>query len=130
GKSRAQFKRNFQIQLGGSMKSALQLQLAFLVFLFLGVQAFADSITSPVFPPPGKTSMSKENQLALGNEAAAHVYKTMPVLPDDSPESQYIRQLGQKLVDTIPHENSWPYEFHVIPQKDINAFALPGGQMF
>ncbi len=84
----------------------------------------------PTFPNPGKTSMSKENQQALGMQVAAEVYKTMPVLPDDSPETRYIRQLGRKLVDTIPEEYSWPFEFHVIPQKDINAFALPGGQMF
>ncbi len=54
----------------------------------------------------------------------------MPVLPDSSPETQYIRQLGAKLVAVIPPQYSWPYEFHVIPQKEINAFALPGGQIF
>src|SRR6185503_15718060 len=84
----------------------------------------------PTFPNPGKTSMSKENQCALGMEVAAKVYQQMPVLPDDSPETQYVRQLGQKLVATIPAQYSWPFEFHVVPQKEINAFALPGGQMF
>ena len=54
----------------------------------------------------------------------------MPVLPDSSPETQYIRQIGQRLAATIPSEYSWPFEFHVIPQKEINAFALPGGPMF
>jgi beta-barrel assembly-enhancing protease len=85
---------------------------------------------APTFPNPGKTSMSKENQHALGMEAAAQAYQQMPILPDSSPESQYVRQLGQKLVATIPQEYSWPFEFHVVPQKEINAFALPGGQMF
>jgi hypothetical protein len=61
---------------------------------------------------------------------AAEVYKTMPVLPDDSPETQYVRELGLRLVETIPEQYSWPFEFHVIPQKEINAFALPGGKMF
>jgi hypothetical protein len=27
-------------------------------------------------------------------------------------------------------EYSWPFEFHVVAQKEINAFALPGGEMF
>ena len=31
---------------------------------------------------------------------------------------------------TIPAEHSWPFEFHVVAQKEINAFALPGGPMF
>jgi Zn-dependent protease with chaperone function len=85
---------------------------------------------APTFPNPGKTSISRDQQYALGMEAAEQVFQQMPVLPDDSPESLYIRQLGQKLVATIPEQNSWPFEFHVVPQKDINAFALPGGQMF
>ncbi|HEU4390318.1 MAG TPA: M48 family metallopeptidase [Blastocatellia bacterium] len=63
-------------------------------------------------------------------KVAGQVYEQMPVLPDSSPETQYVRHLGQKLVATIPQEYSWPFEFHVIPQAEINAFALPGGQMF
>jgi Zn-dependent protease with chaperone function len=100
-----------------------------LTTLLFATQAYAQS-AAPTFPDPGKTSMSKENQRALGMQAAAQVYQQMPVLPDSSPETIYIRQIGQKLVATIPQENSWPFEFHVVPQKEINAFALPGGQMF
>ncbi|MEY2412375.1 MAG: hypothetical protein QOD84_981 [Acidobacteriaceae bacterium] len=68
--------------------------------------------------------------MQLGRKVMGEVYKQMPVLPDSSPETQYIQQLGKRLASAIPREYSWPYEFHVIPQKDINAFALPGGPMF
>lgn len=98
--------------------------------LILLTTHLAAQTSGPTFPNPGKTSMSKDDQRALGMQVAAQVYKQMPVLPDTSPETQYVRQLGQKLVGTIPDEYSWPFEFHVIPQKEINAFALPGGQMF
>jgi len=74
--------------------------------------------------------MSREQQRALGLNAAAQVYQQMPVVPDSSLETQYIRQLGHKLVATIPPQNSWPFDFHVVAQKEINAFALPGGPMF
>ena len=30
----------------------------------------------------------------------------------------------------IPADRTWPYQFHVIPASDINAFALPGGPIF
>ena len=93
------------------------------------VQVCAQTV-APSFPNPGKTSISRDQQHALGMETAAQVFQQMPVMPDDSPESLYVRQLGQKLVATIPEQYSWPFEFHVVPQKDINAFALPGGQMF
>jgi Zn-dependent protease with chaperone function len=111
------------------MNRALTKPLRVCVLLCLAAQALAQSV-GPVFPNPGKASMSKQDQHALGMEAAAQVYQQMPVLPDSAPESQYVRQLGQKLVATIPQEYSWPFEFHVVPQKEINAFALPGGQMF
>jgi hypothetical protein len=74
--------------------------------------------------------MSKQQQEQLGRQAMAEVYQQIPVLPDSSPQTQYIRQLGKRLAGVIPQEYSWPFEFHVIPQKDINAFALPGGPMF
>jgi len=54
----------------------------------------------------------------------------MPVLPDSSPETRYVQELGKKLQAVIPADKSWPYQFHVIPAADINAFALPGGPIF
>ena len=96
--------------------------------MWLAAHAYAQS-SGPEFPDPGKT-MSRDQQRTLGLQAAGQVYQQMPVLPDSSPETQYIRQLGQKLVSTIPAEHSWPFEFHVVAQKEINAFALPGGPMF
>jgi hypothetical protein len=74
--------------------------------------------------------MSRENQEKLGLQAAAQVYQQMPVLPDSSPETQYIQSLGKRLVEVIPKDRTWPYQFHVVAQKEVNAFALPGGPMF
>ncbi len=104
----------------------LNIALVSTLLLTLGLAQYG----APVLPNPGRTSVSREQQQQLGLQAAGEVYKQMPVLPDSSPETQYIRRLGQRLVATIPSETSWPFEFHVIPQKEINAFALPGGEMF
>lgn len=107
---------------------ARSLALSLAVFFFVW-QSFA-ATTGPVLPDPGNTGVSKAEQEKIGRQAMAEVYRQMPVLPDSSPETQYVRQLGQRLVSVIPPEYSWPYEFHVIQQKEINAFALPGGPMF
>jgi peptidase M48-like protein len=88
------------------------------------------AVTSPELPNPGHTGMNRQEQIQVGFKSAAQVYQQMPVLPDNSPETQYVRQLGAKLVATIPQQYTWPYEFHVVLQKEINAFALPGGPMF
>jgi hypothetical protein len=84
----------------------------------------------PVLPDPGKVGMSKQQQEQVGLQAAGEVYQQMPVLPDSSPVTQYVQQLGKKLQAAIPADKSWPYQFHVIPSADINAFALPGGPIF
>src|SRR5215470_9819685 len=111
------------------MKRIFQKRLLCFVAVWLAAGAYAQSAT-PTFPDPGKAPMSREDQHALGLQAAAHVYEQMPVLPDNCPETQYVRQLGHKLVSAIPPQYSWPFEFHVVAQKEINAFALPGGEMF
>jgi Zn-dependent protease with chaperone function len=84
----------------------------------------------PELPDPGNPRMSRDQQEQLGLQAAGQVYKQMPMLPDSSPETQYIQRLGKRLVATIPPKHSWPFQFHVVAQKEINAFALPGGPMF
>ena len=84
----------------------------------------------PELPDPGNPRMTRDQQIQLGLQVAAEVYKQMPVLPDSSPETKYIQALGTRLYKTIPPEHSWPFQFHVVAQKEINAFALPGGPMF
>jgi hypothetical protein len=80
-------------------------------------------------PQPCKNSFTEQKEITEGKKAAAQVYKAMPVLPDSSPITQYIQQLGAKLVQVAPGYK-WPYEFHVVNQAEINAFALPGGPVF
>jgi Zn-dependent protease with chaperone function len=90
----------------------------------------AEGASTPQLPDPGTTGMNRQQQQQLGLQAMGEVYKQMPVLPDSSPETQYIQHLGKKLAGAIPADKSWPYQFHVIPAADINAFALPGGPIF
>ncbi|HZP25386.1 MAG TPA: M48 family metallopeptidase [Terriglobales bacterium] len=104
--------------------------LSLLTTLCLLVSQAVGVTGGPELPNPGKAPLTHDQQIQLGLKAASQVYQQMPVLPDNSPETQYIRQLGAKLEAVIPKQYSWPYEFHVIPQKEINAFALPGGQVF
>ncbi|HEX5435383.1 MAG TPA: M48 family metallopeptidase, partial [Candidatus Angelobacter sp.] len=104
--------------------------LAIVLALLLMPLELLAQYSEPVLPDPGSPGMSRQQQEQLGLQAAGEVYKQMPVLPDSSPVTQYVQQLGKKLEKVIPAEHSWPYQFHVIPSADINAFALPGGPIF
>lgn len=80
-------------------------------------------------PPVCKNAFTEQQEITEGNKVAAQVFQQMPVLPDSSPISQYVRNLGMKLVSNAPGYH-WPYNFHVVASEDINAFALPGGSVF
>src|SRR5205823_1711152 len=51
----------------------------------------------------------------------------------DPTVTEYVNTVGFRLVDAIPPEyqhREFRYTFRVVNQKEINAFALPGGPMY
>jgi beta-barrel assembly-enhancing protease len=80
-----------------------------------------------------KNKYSTQDDIKLGQEAAAQVRKEMPLLPEDGDVDNYVERVGQILVAAIPPEFAHPefrFDFSVVNASDINAFALPGGPMF
>ena len=79
-----------------------------------------------------KNSYSVADDVKLGQEAAAQVRKEMPLLHDERIDG-WVSDVGQKLAAAIPAEYRHPefrFTFETVNQKEINAFALPGGPMF
>jgi beta-barrel assembly-enhancing protease len=82
-----------------------------------------------VEPSHGFNMFSAQEEVQAGQQAAAQVSKQLPVLPDSDPVTIYVQKLGRQLAAHAPGAK-WPYTFHVVNQKEINAFALPGGPVF
>ncbi len=99
------------------------------VALFLIGLLLVPLLPARVIPTHGIDLFSAQEEVQAGQQAAAEVPKQLPVLPDSSPLSQYVSSLGHRLAEHAPGEK-WPYNFHVVNQKEINAFALPGGPIF
>jgi Zn-dependent protease with chaperone function len=100
---------------------------AFLIALALACQAVAQ--TKIVAP---KNSYKVSDDVKLGQEASAEVRKELPLL-NDSRVEEWAEDIGAVLVRAIPAEFQHPefhYTFDVVNQKEINAFALPGGPMY
>ena len=76
-----------------------------------------------------KNALTPQQEIAYGQKAEAQIFQQIPMLPDSSPISEYVRQIGAKLVANAPGY-AWPYNFHVVDSADINAFAIPGGAIF
>ena len=79
-----------------------------------------------------KNKYTPAQDVQVGQEAAQEVRKELPLLNDDGIDA-YVDRIGRNLVRAIPAEfqhTEFRYTFEVINQKEINAFALPGGPMF
>src|SRR3989475_4601137 len=80
--------------------------------------------------PAAFNQYTPEQDIEIGRQAMAEVNRQMPVLPDSNPVSKYVQQLGQQLAAPAPGPVKWPFSFHVVNIKEINAFALPGGPIY
>ncbi len=77
---------------------------------------------------PGYNVYSPQQDVELGQQAAAEVRQQVEVVPNDRLQN-YISTLGKKLA-ADPAAGDYPYQFTVINDPSINAFALPGGPIF
>ncbi len=88
-----------------------------------------DPASGRIVSQPGFNQFTPEQEVQLGQEASQQVMREMPLVPESSPVTKYVQQLGQKLAARAPGFK-YPYTFRVVNQEDINAFALPGGPIF
>ena len=73
---------------------------------------------------------SPETDVRLGKQNAEILEKRLPLC--NAPQvDAYLTKLGLKLVAKLPTRGAqYPWEFHCVNSKEINAFALPGGYVF
>jgi predicted Zn-dependent protease len=64
----------------------------------------------------------------MGKKLSAAAETQLPML-DDLRVNGYLNRLGRKLTEFAPG-TKYPYEFHCVNSKQINSFALPGGQVY
>ncbi len=72
------------------------------------------------------TRMPSGEEVRLGAQLAAGVSEWAAQDPNDT---SYVSAVGQSLAPQLRRKDI-PYEFHVIESPSINAFALPGGQIY
>jgi hypothetical protein len=79
---------------------------------------------------PGWNAYSPQQDIDLGKQVAVDAEKQLPRCNAPKVDA-YLTELGWKLVAKLPTEGvKYPFEFHCVNDKAINAFALPGGYVF
>jgi len=120
------------MRVSSSLRNLQARALVMVLAVILAAPAWLPAVVKspPELPNPGQVSVSKQEQEKLGLKVAGEVYQQMPILPDSNRVTRYVQQIGKRLQTVIPQQYDWPYQFHVVQQKEINAFALPGGPIF
>jgi peptidase M48-like protein len=73
---------------------------------------------------------SPNTDIQVGKQNAQLMMQKLP-LCNDPRVDQYLTTLGIKLVSKLDQRGAtYPWEFHCVNDKSINAFALPGGFVF
>ncbi len=77
-------------------------------------------------------SLSTDQEIAIGLQQAPAMANQHGGLYPDQRYQDYIDQVGKRLVDnTVARKSPYKYQFHLLKDnRTINAFALPGGQIF
>ena len=88
-----------------------------------------------VNPYTGRTqtiSMTADKEIAIGLQSAPQMAQQHGGLHQNNQYQSLVDNVGNKLVNnSIAKETPYKYEFHLLAdEKTINAFALPGGQIF
>ncbi|WP_431109966.1 M48 family metalloprotease [Winogradskyella poriferorum] len=108
------------------------------IFIFIAIAAFAylrKCSQEEINPYTGKKqaiSLSPEEEIAIGLQSAPGMAQQHGGLYPNNQYQAIVDQVGNKLVNSsIAKKTPYQYEFHLLADENtINAFALPGGQIF
>jgi len=84
--------------------------------------------TNPVTGRREISLMSESQEIALGKESDAQIRQEMGVY-DDAALQKYVSDIGLRLA-RLSQRPALPWQFTVVDQPAINAFALPGGFIY
>ena len=99
--------------------------LRFLVAISL---AAAGCVRNPATGHQQLNLISESEEIKMGQQAAEEVTQTIGLYDDPKLEA-YVGELGKKLAAVSDRPNV-PFQFHVVEDTSVNAFALPGGPVF
>ena len=123
---------------GGPRRGLNMRVIIAIVIAIIGVVGYlAKRTTNPVTGETQYVSLNPRQEIALGLEAAPEMAQQMGgEMPSSVPRAAFVSEVGRHIVQSSdagkpesPYAST--FRFHLLRDPDtINAFALPGGQIF
>ncbi|MGB5646979.1 M48 family metalloprotease [Muriicola sp.] len=114
----------------GNWKIRIFIGLAIVAFAF--VQRCSNKEANPYTGRVQNINMTSEQEIAIGLQSTPQIAQQYGGLYPDERLQAFVDAVGNKLVqNSIARETPYQYDFHLLADdRTINAFALPGGQIF
>ena len=112
-------------------KSDIREKLAFNAIGNAITGAVGFALTGNIFGPISAidtTWMLLKGESNLGEKFAKQAQKYLPMVENEA-ILNYVREVGDKVVEASGRDD-FQFEFYVVMDENINAFALPGGKIF
>ncbi len=115
-----------------SPKRRLGLALVVALFAIASYYVGTKREFNPVTEETQRVSMTVEQEMALGLQAAPQMARQHGGLHPDQQAQAALDRIGERLVvQSEAGRTPYRFEFHVLADsRTVNAFALPGGQIF
>jgi len=115
---------------GGSRKVRLLIGAG--IVLFAVIKYCSSAEVNPYTGEKQHIALNEEQEIAMGLQAAPQMAQQHGGLYPSENYQTFVDQVGNRLVNnSIAKQTGYKYDFHLLADKNtINAFALPGGQIF
>jgi len=109
-----------------------RLIIAAIIAIIAIITYYSKTEVNPITGEKQKVSLTQEQEIVLGIQSAPHMIEQMGGEVSDPKIEAMVEQVGQKIVNsTEAGKSKYKFDFHVLADpKTVNAFALPGGQIF
>lgn len=96
--------------------------------MLLALLAASSCVTNPATGHTQLSLIGSDEEIALGKQEARKVAQTIGLYDGDGIEA-YVREVALPMAQASerPH---LPWQFHVLDDASVNAFALPGGPIY
>ena len=105
-----------------------------ILIAFVGLIMYMSHVQeNPVTGEKQHITLTPEQEIRLGLQSAPEMAQQMGgEVPSSDPRAQEVQKIGALLVaNTEAKKSPWKFQFHLLSdQNTVNAFALPGGQVF
>jgi predicted Zn-dependent protease len=112
--------------------SKIKLLIGVAIILFSLFQYYSKSEINEFTGKKQHISLTVDDEVAIGLQTAPQMAQQHGGLYPDQNYQQFVDMVGQKLVNSsIAKQSPYKFDFHLLKDaQTINAFALPGGQIF